>query len=90
MLTGDFYQFSSTHYNISFLLNLCNMYKCATGLLVNGPYALITTSVSAELGTHKSLVSSAKALATVTAIIDGTGSIGKYRSSIIHKSFILL
>ena len=46
------------------------------GLLVNGPYALITTSVSAELGTHKSLVNSSKALATVTAIIDGTGSIG--------------
>ena len=46
------------------------------GLLVNGPYALITTSVSAELGTHKSLVSSSKVLATVTAIIDGTGSLG--------------
>ena len=52
------------------------MYNCVTGLLVNGPYALITTSVSAELGTHKSLVSSSKALATVTAIIDGTGSVG--------------
>ena len=65
------------------------MYNCVTGLLVNGPYALITTSVSAELGTHRSLVSSAKALATVTAIIDGTGSIGKYRSSIISKSLIL-
>lgn len=26
-----------------------------TGLLVNGPYALITTAVSAELGTHESL-----------------------------------
>ena len=46
------------------------------GLLVNGPYALITTAVSAELGTHKSLRGSSKALATVTSIIDGTGSIG--------------
>lgn len=46
------------------------------GLLVNGPYALITTSVSAELGQHSSLEGNAKALATVTAIIDGTGSIG--------------
>jgi len=45
---------------------------------VNGPYALITTAVSADLGTHKSLKGNAKALATVTAIIDGTGSIGKY------------
>ncbi|XP_055919106.1 glucose-6-phosphate exchanger SLC37A2 isoform X2 [Eupeodes corollae] len=46
------------------------------GILVNGPYALITTSVSAELGQHSSLEGNAKALATVTAIIDGTGSIG--------------
>lgn len=46
------------------------------GLLVNGPYALITTAVSAELGTHSSLGENSKALATVTAIIDGTGSIG--------------
>ena len=63
------------------------MYNCVTGLLVNGPYALITTSVSAELGTHRSLVSSAKALATVTAIIDGTGSIGKYQE-ITHLTLI--
>jgi OPA family glycerol-3-phosphate transporter-like MFS transporter 1/2 len=46
------------------------------GVCVNGPYALITTAVSADLGTHSSLRGSAKALATVTAIIDGTGSIG--------------
>ncbi|XP_037093608.1 glucose-6-phosphate exchanger SLC37A2-like isoform X3 [Pollicipes pollicipes] len=44
------------------------------GLLVNGPYALITTAVSADLGT--SLQGNSKALATVTAIIDGTGSVG--------------
>ena len=78
MITGEF---------LSIFLNL-DMYDYVTGLLVNGPYALITTSVSAELGTHRSLVSSAKALATVTAIIDGTGSIGKYQSSIIRKSII--
>ncbi|XP_038219959.1 glucose-6-phosphate exchanger SLC37A2 isoform X1 [Zerene cesonia] len=46
------------------------------GVLVNGPYALITTAVSAELGTHSSLSGDSQALATVTAIIDGTGSIG--------------
>lgn len=46
------------------------------GILVNGPYALITTSVSAELGQHSCLEGNSKALATVTAIIDGTGSIG--------------
>lgn len=48
------------------------------GLLVNGPYALITTAVAAELGTHHSLEGNSKALATVAAIIDGTGSIGTY------------
>jgi len=47
-----------------------------TGVLVNGPYSLITTAVSADLGTHPCLHGNAKALATVSAIIDGTGSIG--------------
>lgn len=47
-----------------------------SGFFVNGPYALITTAVSAELGTHESLKGNAKALGTVTAIIDGTGSLG--------------
>ena len=56
----------------------------SVGLLVNGPYALITTAVSTELGTHQSLRGSARALATVTAIIDGTGSIGI--SSYIFRS----
>lgn len=46
------------------------------GGLVNGPYALITTAVSADLGTHKSLKGNSRALSTVTAIIDGTGSVG--------------
>ncbi|PKA60679.1 Putative glycerol-3-phosphate transporter 1 [Apostasia shenzhenica] len=46
------------------------------GLFVNGPYALITTAVSADLGTHGSLKGNSRALATVTAIIDGTGSVG--------------
>ncbi|XP_030382308.1 glucose-6-phosphate exchanger SLC37A2 isoform X2 [Scaptodrosophila lebanonensis] len=46
------------------------------GIFVNGPYALITTSVSAELGQHSSLEGNSNALATVTAIIDGTGSVG--------------
>ncbi|KAG9143555.1 hypothetical protein Leryth_015980 [Lithospermum erythrorhizon] len=46
------------------------------GLFVNGPYALITTAVSADLGTHSSIRGDSRALATVTAIIDGTGSFG--------------
>lgn len=34
-------------------LNILFMLVC--GAIVNGPYALITTAVSADLGTHKSL-----------------------------------
>ena len=60
--------------NVSLGLNIFLL--MLTGLFVNGPYALITTAVSAELGTHESLKGNSKALATVTAIIDGTGSIG--------------
>ncbi|KAH8857013.1 Glucose-6-phosphate exchanger SLC37A2 [Schistosoma japonicum] len=46
------------------------------GLFVNGPYCLITTAVSADLGTHPSLSKNSRTLATVTGIIDGTGSVG--------------
>lgn len=60
--------------HISFSLNIALM--MLSGFFVNGPYALITTAVSADLGTHESLNGNAKALATVTAIIDGMGSIG--------------
>ena len=35
------------------------------GFLANGPYALITTAVSADLGTHPELKGSTRALATV-------------------------
>lgn len=59
---------------VSFSVNVTLL--LLAGFLVNGPYALITTAVSAELGTHSSLGGSSKALATVTSIIDGTGSIG--------------
>lgn len=59
---------------LSLSFNICLLF--VVGVLVNGPYALITTSVSAELGQHSSLNGNGKALATVTAIIDGTGSIG--------------
>ncbi|XP_022732238.1 putative glycerol-3-phosphate transporter 4 [Durio zibethinus] len=60
--------------NISRTINIVVM--MIAGLFVNGPYALITTAVSADLGTHSSLRGDSRALATVTAIIDGTGSVG--------------
>lgn len=58
----------------SLWVNVCLL--AAVGFLVNGPYALITCAVSADLGQHHSLEGNARALATVTGIIDGTGSVG--------------
>lgn len=60
--------------HISMTINVILMFT--SGIFVNGPFALITTAVSADLGTHKSLKGNARALATVSAIIDGTGSVG--------------
>uniref|UniRef100_A0A7N1A037 Major facilitator superfamily (MFS) profile domain-containing protein n=1 Tax=Kalanchoe fedtschenkoi TaxID=63787 RepID=A0A7N1A037_KALFE len=60
--------------HVSLSVNIALM--LITGVFVNAPYALITTAVSADLGTHGSLKGNSRALATVTAIIDGTGSVG--------------
>ncbi|XP_010518705.1 PREDICTED: putative glycerol-3-phosphate transporter 4 [Tarenaya hassleriana] len=65
-----YHTFGSMSQNVNIVLMMI------AGLFVNGPYALITTAVSADLGTHKSLRGDSRALATVTAIIDGTGSVG--------------
>ena len=46
------------------------------GVLVNGPYALIISAVAQNLGQHPSLAGSTRAIATVTGIINGTGSVG--------------
>ncbi|KAK3221008.1 hypothetical protein Dsin_014978 [Dipteronia sinensis] len=66
--------FYRSYGHVSLALNIVLMF--ITGIFVNGPYALITTAVSADLGTHSSLKGNSRALATVTAIIDGTGSVG--------------
>jgi OPA family glycerol-3-phosphate transporter-like MFS transporter 1/2 len=60
--------------SVSMLLNNALMFL--SGLLVNGPYALITTAVAADLGTQDLIKGNSRALATVSAIIDGTGSVG--------------
>lgn len=60
--------------SFSMFLNIGLMFL--SGLLVNGPYALITTAVAADLGTQSLTGGNSRALATVTAIIDGTGSVG--------------
>ncbi|RMX66856.1 hypothetical protein DD238_004071 [Peronospora effusa] len=48
----------------------------ASGFMLGGPANLISTAISADLGTHESIRGDAEALSTVTGIIDGTGSIG--------------
>ena len=53
-----------------------SMLAAVSNLFINGVYALITTAVSADLGTSPELKGNANALAVVTAIIDGTGSAG--------------
>ncbi|KAJ0090937.1 hypothetical protein Patl1_14851 [Pistacia atlantica] len=60
--------------SLSMITNIALMF--ISGLLVNGPYALITTAVAADLGTQDLIKGNSRALATVTAIIDGTGSVG--------------
>ncbi|XP_054820468.1 LOW QUALITY PROTEIN: putative glycerol-3-phosphate transporter 5 [Prosopis cineraria] len=60
--------------SLSMLINIVLMFL--SGFLVNGPYALITTAVAADLGTQTLNQGNSRALATVTAIIDGTGSVG--------------
>lgn len=60
--------------SISMFTNIVLMFL--SGLLVNGPYSLITTAVAADLGTQSIIKGNSRALATVTAIIDGTGSVG--------------
>ena len=73
-LFGDYCPLDDDHHDHCYSGNVGLL--ILAGFMVNGPYALITTAVSAELGVHPSLQGSSKALATVTAIIDGTGSIG--------------
>ena len=46
------------------------------GAFINGSYGIITTAVASDLGTHRSLRENQNAKATVSAIIDGTGSLG--------------
>ena len=48
----------------------------ASGFMLGGPANLISTAISADLGTHESIRGNAEALSTVTGIIDGSGSIG--------------
>lgn len=47
-----------------------------TGFFIGGPSNMIGSAISADLGRQEALRGSQEALATVTGIVDGTGSIG--------------
>ncbi|VDM79249.1 unnamed protein product [Strongylus vulgaris] len=46
------------------------------GITISGPYNLIVGTISIDLGSQPALAHSAQAMATVTGLLDGTGSIG--------------
>lgn len=48
----------------------------SAGLFIGGPANIISSTISADLGKHPSLVGNPQALATVAGIVDGTGSFG--------------
>ncbi|XP_031438934.1 sugar phosphate exchanger 3 [Clupea harengus] len=47
-----------------------------TGFFIGGPSNMISSAISADLGRQDALQGSQEALATVTGIVDGTGSLG--------------
>lgn len=61
-----------------------------TGFFIGGPSNMISSAISADLGHQEAIKGSSEALATVTGIVDGTGSIGaavgQYLVSLIQNS----
>ncbi|KAJ6659984.1 hypothetical protein lerEdw1_018181 [Lerista edwardsae] len=61
-----------------------------TGFFIGGPSNMISSAISADLGRQEMVKGSSEALATVTGIVDGTGSIGaavgQYLVSLIQES----
>ncbi|XP_053110733.1 sugar phosphate exchanger 3 [Hemicordylus capensis] len=61
-----------------------------TGFFIGGPSNMISSAISADLGRQEVMKGSSEALATVTGIVDGTGSIGaavgQYLVSLIKEN----
>ncbi|XP_054844296.1 sugar phosphate exchanger 3 [Eublepharis macularius] len=61
-----------------------------TGFFIGGPSNMISSAISADLGRQEMVRGSSEALATVTGIVDGTGSIGaavgQYLVSLIQEN----
>ncbi|XP_065659895.1 sugar phosphate exchanger 3-like [Hydra vulgaris] len=63
----------------------------ATGFFIGGPDNIISTAITVDLGKHDEIINNAEALATVTGIIDGTGSfgaaVGQFLVPVISKHY---
>lgn len=70
MITMYLYHSVGGHYAGNVILMLVN------GFMITGPANTITTSITVDLGKHEKIRGNADALATVSGIIDGTGSVG--------------
>jgi OPA family glycerol-3-phosphate transporter-like MFS transporter 3 len=46
------------------------------GFFIGGPANLISGAISTDLGRSPTIAGNAKALSTVTGVVDGTGSVG--------------
>ncbi|KAJ1365516.1 hypothetical protein KIN20_025876 [Parelaphostrongylus tenuis] len=61
------------------------------GITVSGPYNLIVSTISIDLGSQQVLASNAQAMSTVTGLLDGTGTIGSAAGQlfipIVQKSY---
>ena len=58
----------------TYILNIILM--VTTGVFLGGPENLMTSVISADLGKHKAVQKGTKAIATVSGIINGSGSVG--------------
>lgn len=56
------------------------------GIVVNGPYSLITSAVCSDLGRHPVLNGNPHAMSTVTGIIDTFGSVGATFNGVVVAS----
>ncbi|KAE9414630.1 hypothetical protein Angca_009238, partial [Angiostrongylus cantonensis] len=66
--------FFYTHASSYIILNAVIMMM--VGVTVSGPYNLIVSTISIDLGSQPDLASNEQAMSTVTGLLDGTGSIG--------------
>lgn len=56
------------------LIRVCSL--LTPGFFIGGPSNMISSAISADLGRQELIQGSSEALATVTGIVDGTGSVG--------------